>query len=160
MSLAISPSVASFFHEALAEAMTDRRVRASDAATGYLVELLVAFAHPDPRIAEALQRPLAFVLDDALHAQGAERFDRLRALGDGVLYLAGFFGDHVETRGVDPGYVAGIGAAAYGSAASMRAAISFCRSSRPSSWRGSKRAWNNSTVSAAMGACFTSVAHI
>ena len=38
MSRAISPSVASFFHEALAEAMTDRRVRASDAATGYLVD--------------------------------------------------------------------------------------------------------------------------
>lgn len=119
MQVALSPSVASFFHEAIDEAMKDRQVRASEAATGYLVEILVAFAHPDPRIEETLARPLAFVLDDALQATGAERFERLRALGDGVLYLAGFFSDHVETRGVDSSYLESIGTTAYGGVAAM-----------------------------------------
>jgi len=28
-----------------------------------------------------------------------ERFERLRSLGDGVLYTSGFFADHLSTRG-------------------------------------------------------------
>jgi len=48
-----------------------------------------------------------------------ERFDRLRALGDGVLYSCGFFSEHFEARGVDPAYVMRIGTTAYGAASSM-----------------------------------------
>src|SRR5262249_28332755 len=54
-----------------------------------------------------------------LRTTGAERFQKLRTLGDGVLYLSGFFGDHIEMRGVDVTYVTNVGATAYRSAASM-----------------------------------------
>jgi hypothetical protein len=85
----------------------------------YLVGLLTDFAHPDSEGVLATDRPLAFLLDEALRTSGAERFQRLRALGDGVLYLTGFFGDHIETRGVDVGYVTNVGATAYRGAATM-----------------------------------------
>jgi hypothetical protein len=69
---------------------------------------------------EALVRPTAFLLDEALHTPTpAERFERLRTLGDGVLYSCGFFGDHFEARGVDRGYLIGIGSVAYANASSM-----------------------------------------
>jgi hypothetical protein len=40
-------------------------------------------------------------------------------LGDGVLYSVGFFRDHFESKGVEPGYLIGIGSAAYGRASSV-----------------------------------------
>jgi len=101
------------------EAVRTRQVEATDQAMSYLVALLTEFAHPDPVREDTLGRPLAFLLHEALRATGAERFRRLRALGDGVLYLTGFFGDHIETRGVDMGYVTNVGATAYRSAATM-----------------------------------------
>jgi hypothetical protein len=59
------------------------------------------------------------MLADAMESHGAARFEKLRLLGDGVLYVSGFFSEHLERRGVAPYYVRGLGATAYGSAASM-----------------------------------------
>jgi hypothetical protein len=119
MSIALEKSVGGFFHEVVGEAVRTRRLEATDQAMSYLVALLTDFAHPDPVREDTFDRPLAFLLHEALRATGAERFQRLRALGDGVLYLTGFFGDHIETRGVDMGYVTNVGATAYRSASAM-----------------------------------------
>jgi len=119
MSIALTRSVGSFFHEAIDEAVRTRQVDATEQAMSYLVALLSDFAHPDPGREDTFDRPLAFLLDEALRTTGAERFQRLRALGDGVLYITGFFGDHIENRGVDVGYVTSVGATAYRGAASM-----------------------------------------
>jgi hypothetical protein len=119
MNIALERSVGGYFHEVVGEAVRTRQVEATDQAMSYLVALLTEFAHPDPGREDTLDRPLAFLLHEALRTTGAERFQRLRALGDGVLYLTGFFGDHIETRGVDMGYVTNVGAIAYGSAATM-----------------------------------------
>jgi hypothetical protein len=59
------------------------------------------------------------LLDEALQTAGQERFERLRTLGDGVLYVSGFFSEHLETRGVAPTYISALGSRAYGSAAAM-----------------------------------------
>src|SRR5215471_2470123 len=119
MSIALERSVGGFFHEVVGEAVRTRQVEATDQAMSYLVGLLTEFAHPDPVREDTFGRPLAFLLHEALRTTGAERFQRLRVLGDGVLYLTGFFGDHIENRGVDMGYVTNVGAAAYQGAASM-----------------------------------------
>ena len=76
---------------------------------------------PDERAEEPLERPLTFLLDEALHTvEPGARFHRLRALGDGVLYACGFFGEHFEARGVDGRATScGIGTTAYGAASSM-----------------------------------------
>jgi hypothetical protein len=119
MSIAITRSVGGFFHEVVGEAVKTRQVDATDEAMSYLVALLSEFAHPGPVMGDAFDRPLAFLLDEALRTTGAERFQKLRTLGDGVLYITGFFGDHIENRGVDMGYVTNVGATAYRGAASM-----------------------------------------
>jgi hypothetical protein len=119
MSIAITRSVGGFFDEVVGEAVKTQRVDATDEARSYLVALLTEFAHPGPVMGHTFDRPLAFLLDEALRTNGAERFQKLRVLGDGVLYITGFFGDHIENRGVDVGYVTSVGATAYRGAAIM-----------------------------------------
>jgi hypothetical protein len=120
MNILPASSVSGFFHEAVEDAMKARRVEATDGATRYLVGLLTDYAHPAEEAGNALERPLTLQLDEALHELDAgERFQRLRVLGDGVLYGCGFFGDHFEARGVDPKYLHGLGTRAYGAAGSI-----------------------------------------
>ena len=120
MAIVAAESVSSFFCEAVEDAMRARRVDATGGATRYLVGLLADYAHPDQRAGEALERPLTLLLDEALRTPApADRFERLRTLGDAILYGCGFFGDHFEARGVDPHYLHGLGTQAYGAASSM-----------------------------------------
>jgi hypothetical protein len=120
MTILSASSVAGFFHEVVEDAMKARRVDATDGATQYLVALLADYAHPGEKAGEALERPLTLLLDEALRLQDAGvRFERLRVIGDGVLYGCGFFGDHFEARGVDRQYLHGLGTRAYGAASSM-----------------------------------------
>jgi hypothetical protein len=113
-------SVNEFFLEVVGDAIKARKVEVTDGATSYLVGLLSDYAKPDVRAEEPLERPLSFLLDEALHTvEPGQRFDRLRVLGDGVLYACGFFGEHFEARGVETSYVMGIGTTAYGAASAM-----------------------------------------
>jgi hypothetical protein len=113
-------SVSHFFLEAVEDAMRLRGVDATDGATRYLVALLADYAHPDRRAGEALDRSVTLLFDEAVRSPDpGERFERLRTLGDGVLYGCGFFGDHFEARGVDTKYLHGLGTRAYGAAGSM-----------------------------------------
>ncbi len=120
MAILPASSVQGFFHEVVEDAIKSRRVDATEGATRYLVAVLADFAHPDRRAEEALERPLTLLLDEALHVpDAAERFERLRLLGDGVLYGCGFFGESFEARGVDTKYLHQLGTRAYGAASSM-----------------------------------------
>lgn len=117
--IAIAPSMSRYFEEAINDAMRVRHVEATEAAARYVVGVLCDYAHPDEAADSPFSKPLTFLLRDALEASGAERFRRLRALGDGILYALGFFGGHIELRGVDRTYVAGVGTSAYSHAAAM-----------------------------------------
>ena len=120
MSIVATGSVATYFHEVVEQAIKARHVDATNGATTYLVGLLSDYARPDQKAGEALARPLAFLLNEAMQTPApAERFDKLRTLGDGVLYSCGFFGDHFAARGVDQSYLIGIGTTAYGAAAGI-----------------------------------------
>jgi hypothetical protein len=120
MSIVPAQSVSGFFVEVVEDAMKARRVEATEGVTHYLVALLADYAHPAKPAGETLERPMTLLLDEALHAPDpAERFERLRVLGDGVLYGCGFFGDHFEARGIDLSYMHGLGTRAYGAASSM-----------------------------------------
>lgn len=120
MSILATVSVAGFFEEVVDDAMKVRGVSASDGARSYVVALLAELAKPGSPIERTLERPLTLLLDEALHTNAlAERFEKLRTLGDGVLYSSGFFADHFEARGVDTKYVISIGRTAYENAASL-----------------------------------------
>jgi len=117
--LDLSANLETFFHDVVDDAMRKKQLAATEAAEYYLVSLLTDYARPDARSCEALERPLTLLLDEALHAPGQERFERLRVLGDGVLYVSGFFAPHLATRGVEVRYVTSLGARAYDSAGRM-----------------------------------------
>src|SRR6202789_454675 len=120
MAIVAAQTVSHFFSEAVEDAMRLQRVDATDGAVRYLVALLGDYVHPDRWAGEALERALTLLFDEALHAPDpADRFQRLRVIGDGILYGCGFFGDHFEARGVDAKYLQGLGTRAYGAARSM-----------------------------------------
>jgi hypothetical protein len=120
MTILAAQSVSHFFNEIVSESIRTQGVQATEGATHYLVALLAHYAHPDGMAGQALDRPLTLLFDEALRESDAgQRFERLRTLGDGVLYGCGFFGDHFESRGVDPRYLQGLGTRAYGAAGGM-----------------------------------------
>ncbi|HEY2408581.1 MAG TPA: hypothetical protein VGI10_21390 [Polyangiaceae bacterium] len=108
-----------FFEGLIDDALRTHGFEATEASERYVAGLLADYAKPAPLDAETLERPLTLLLDEALHSVGRERFDRLRSLGDGVLYTSGFFAEHLSTRGVELRYVRDLGARAYDGAASM-----------------------------------------
>jgi hypothetical protein len=67
----------------------------------------------------AFDRPLPLILSEALDRVGLQRFERLRQIGDDVLYTTGFFGGHLESRGLEQQYVEELGARAYATAGRM-----------------------------------------
>lgn len=118
-SIAISTSISEFFSSIVEEALRARNVKASSSASQYLVGVLADYVHPKEEAEPTFGRPLLFQLYEALASSGSDRFHRLRMLGDGVLYGVGFFGSHIELRGVDRKYVVGVGITAYDSASAM-----------------------------------------
>lgn len=118
-SVVATPTMSQFFQEVVSDALQRSRCEASEAAAHYLVSLLCDFARPSHETEAAFKEPLAFALRDAMEAAGAERFRRLRLLGDAVLYVSGFFGSHIQGRGIAQSYVSDIGASAYWNAAAM-----------------------------------------
>jgi hypothetical protein len=117
--LDLSADVSAFFAGLVGEAVEERHLDATDATRAYVSSLLADYAKPGTLTRDALERPVTLLLAEAKESVGRERFERLRALGDGTLYVCGFFGEHLETRGVALGYVTSVGAEAYDCAASM-----------------------------------------
>lgn len=114
----VSPDIDGFFEQVVNEAIRARQVEATGAAARYLAGILGDYAR-GAISDETLDRPLTFQLRDALAAVGAERFQRLRTIGDGVLYVLGFFGTSLTRRGADRDYVMQVGSSAYGHASAM-----------------------------------------
>ena len=117
----MSASVGEFFRQTVEVVCKNQRIEATTEAKTYLAALLADFVRPEANAAlhETLDRSLTLMLDEALQTPPAERFERLKTLGDGTLYVSGFFGDHLEARGVDDGLVASIGGFAYRTASGM-----------------------------------------
>jgi hypothetical protein len=118
----IDPScnVDDFFRELVAEAVKSGGFETSAATETYLVGLLADSAKPNSATLNVMgQSSFTLMLAQALECQGADRFEKLRLLGDGVLYLSGFFSERLTSRGLEPAYVKGVGATAYGRAALM-----------------------------------------
>jgi len=129
--LDLSADVSGFFKELVGEALEGRGVEATEATRAYVSGLLADYARPGTLTRDALDRPVTLLLAEARESSGRERFERLRALGDGTLYVCGFFSDHLATRGVAIDYITSVGAQAYDGAASMLRQGSM--SSEPSS---------------------------
>lgn len=115
-----SIDVDGFFRELVDEASKNHGFEPSMASASYVVGLLADSAKPNPSTLTVMgESSMTLMLAEAFQSQGAARFEKLRLLGDGVLFVSGFFSEHLERRGLAPYYVRGLGATAYGGAASM-----------------------------------------
>lgn len=118
--IALATRIDDYFRDAVETAIKSRQVEASGSTTTYLVTLLEDQARPAFAEAKNADKPFTLLLEDALETPDlGERFERLRLVGDEVLYRLGFFGDHFEARGVDPEYLIRLGSRAYGAAGSL-----------------------------------------
>ena len=115
----LASSVSAFFGPVVSDAIRAQGYEATGAAEAYVVALLSDYTKPGQLGEETLSRPLTLLLDEAMQTSGPERFERLRVIGDGVLYLSGFFGEHLENRGVAPAYMSTLGSCAYENASAM-----------------------------------------
>jgi hypothetical protein len=117
----MTTDVDSFFGEAVDAALSRTSTQATSASPGarqYLVAVLADFALKEPR---TFEKPVTFLLDEALAARPEERLEKLKSVGDGTLYVSGFFPEHFEAKGVDAAYMARVGSTAYGAASSLLA---------------------------------------
>jgi hypothetical protein len=119
MTILMTSDVRGLFAENVDAALQSRGVQPSASTKEYLVGLLTDFALRSDAI--TLDEPITVQLNAALAAPSAERLEKLRCVGDGSLYVTGFFSENLTRRGVDINYVAKVGATAYSSAAAMLA---------------------------------------
>lgn len=106
-----------FFHERLMSALQRRGVAAAAETELYLLDLLIrgtqfVLATPDQPLVHRLAAALA--VDEP-----RARRERLREAGDSALYTAGFFGEHVQSRGMSVRYYAEMGGRAYRGASDL-----------------------------------------
>jgi len=105
-----------FFRSQLERAMQHQKVATSAFTEFYLANLLAACVKGDPLPAPEKgfdEMPLALLY---VRAAEASRFDRarlLRMLGDGALFVSGFFADSLQRKLVDAAYYRRMGGEAY-----------------------------------------------
>ncbi len=107
-----------FFLEIVESVRQRRSYITTGAAATYIAGLLADHAYHEHEVADD-DKPLTLQLANALTLVGMERFERLRRVGDHVLYTTGFFGEHLESRGIAQNYVEELGARAYATAGRM-----------------------------------------
>jgi hypothetical protein len=121
-----SQPVKEFFRDLLQRAMENQRAQVQPFTELYIVNLLHEYL-----LSEALyvqsddgsyqQKPLAFLLKEALEEAGPARVQMLRRLGDTSLFVSGFFPDSLASRSrlVDVDYYIAMGGRAYDAVGSL-----------------------------------------
>src|SRR5436190_12217563 len=113
-------SIRDFFRDLLARAIENQRARLQPFTELYLVNLLHEFLASEALYVQGddgtrQQKPLAFLLKEALEEAGPARVRMLRRLGDTSLFISGFFPDSLARRSslVDVDYYIAMGGRAY-----------------------------------------------
>ena len=123
-----SQSIREFFRDLLSRAIENQRARVQPFTELYLVNLLHEFLAAEALYVQAddgtwQQKPLAFLLKEALEEAGPARLRLLRRLGDTSLFISGFFPDSLARRSslVDVDYYIAMGGRAYDAVARQAA---------------------------------------
>jgi hypothetical protein len=116
--LGATPAPKDFFDRMVQGAKNQGGFDTSRASDVYVVALLTEAAQ-SPAAIPNTEQPFTLRLAKAMHASGGERFERCRKLGDDILFVSGFFTDHLKTRGLGLDYMSALGQSAYGGAAAV-----------------------------------------
>lgn len=111
-------SVGQFFDDVVAEAVDEQRFEATSESRAYVTSLLTEYATPRAA-SQLLREPMGTSLLIALQTHSAERFTRLRRVGDEALFVSGFFAEHLSQRGLEVSYTSEVGAVAYDGVAQL-----------------------------------------
>ncbi len=104
-----SADPSAFFLEMVNYAIDQRKLKTHSAVNSYLAKLLEQYM-----VAENLnQQTLAELYLTATNADGKQKIDLLKRLGDSALYISGFFGDSLQRKVVDVDYYVNMGGSAY-----------------------------------------------
>ena len=98
-----SQSIKEFFRDVLQRAIANQRADVQPFTELYLVNLLHEYLASEALYVQAddgtwQQKPLAFLLKEALEEAGVARVRLLRRLGDTSLFVSGFFPDSLARR--------------------------------------------------------------
>jgi len=117
-----SQSIKEFFRDVLQRAIANQRADVQPFTELYLVNLLHEYLASEALYVQAddgtwQQKPLAFLLKEALEEAGVARVRLLRRLGDTSLFVSGFFPDSLARRSslADVDYYIAMGGRAYSS---------------------------------------------
>ena len=102
-----------FFKDAVVDALTQTKVKATPLAEHYLVQLLEHFVATERLHNETLAETFL----KAVNSQVPVKVELLKKLGDSSLYISGFFGDSLNRKLVDLDYYVEMGGNAYGTLA-------------------------------------------
>jgi hypothetical protein len=115
-----SQSIKDFFRDLLQRAMENQRAQVQPFTELYVVNLLHEYLLSEVLYVQSEdgrleQKPLAFLLKEALEEPGPARMHMLRRLGDTSLFVSGFFPDSLARRSslVDVDYYIAMGGRAY-----------------------------------------------
>jgi hypothetical protein len=115
-----SQSIREFFSDLLSRAIENQGARVQPFTELYLLNLLHEYLSSEALFVQGddgswQQKPLAFLLKEALEEQGPARVQMLRRLGDTSLFVSGFFPDSLSRRSslVDVDYYIAMGGRAY-----------------------------------------------
>jgi hypothetical protein len=114
--LLIQESPLEFFRGQLERAMQHQKVSTSTFTGFYLANLLAACVHGDPlppADAGFDEMPLAILYVRAMESSRFHRARLLRMLGDGALFVSGFFADSLHRKVMDLAYYRKMGGQAY-----------------------------------------------
>lgn len=127
-SILSSESIREVFKDLLAKAIENQRARVQPFTELYLVNLLHEFLRSEALFVQSddgtlQQKPLAFLLKEALEEAGPARVHLLRRLGDTSLFVSGFFPDSLARRSnlVDVDYYIAMGGRAYDAVGALAA---------------------------------------
>jgi hypothetical protein len=115
-----SQPIKDFFRDLLQRAMENQRAQVQPFTELYVVNLLHEYLLSEVLYVQSEdgrleQKPLAFLLKEALEEPGPARLHMLRRLGDTSLFVSGFFPDSLARRSslVDVDYYIAMGGRAY-----------------------------------------------
>jgi hypothetical protein len=121
-----SQPIKEFFRDLLQRAMENQRAQVQPFTELYVVNLLHEYLRSEALYVQSedgslQQKPLAFLLKEALEEAGPARLHMLRRLGDTSLFVSGFFPDSLMRRSslVDVDYYIAMGGRAYDAVASL-----------------------------------------
>jgi hypothetical protein len=105
-------SAVEYFKELVDAALARQNISAGELTSFYVVHLLAGFIKRQGEDDDDV--PLALQLARALESGGAQQRATLKHIGDGALFVSGFFSDSLRRKPIDVDYYVSIGGWAYG----------------------------------------------